>query len=81
MIILNEEQGRALSASSDPVTVLNPETKETYILLKSRVYEQLRLLLNDEDISLSGPELAALVNRAMNEYDANDPTLHLYQDD
>jgi hypothetical protein len=81
MIILNEEQARALSVSPDPVTVINPETNESYILVRSGIYERLRLLLEDEDIALSGPELAVLVDRAMSEYDANDPALQLYQDD
>ncbi len=77
----NEEQGRALSATPDPVTVIDPKTNETYVLVKSEMYERLRLLLADDDLAVSGPELAVLVERAMSEYDANDPTLHLYQDD
>lgn len=79
MIMLNEEQGQALSAASEPVTVIDPRTNETYVLVKSGVYERLRHLLEDEDISLSKHELAVLVNRTMSEYDADDPSLHLYQ--
>jgi hypothetical protein len=81
MIILNEEQGQALSSSPDPVTVINPKTSETYVLVKSGVYERLRLLLEEKDLVLSGFELVVLVDRAISEEDANDPTLHLYQDD
>jgi hypothetical protein len=81
MIILNEVQGQALSASQDPVTVIDPKTNETYVLVKSGDYQRLKLLLGDDDIALSGPELSVLVDRAMIEYDANDPSLHLYQDD
>jgi hypothetical protein len=81
MIILNEAQGQALSANPEPVTVINPKTNETYVLVKSGVYQRLRLLLEDEEIALGGRELAVLVDHAMSEYDADDPTLHLYQDD
>lgn len=81
MIVLNGEQGRALSAGPHPIVVINPNTNETYVLVKSGVYERVRLLLENEDIALTGTEVAMLVDRAMSEYDANDPTLHLYQDD
>jgi len=79
MIILNEEQGRDVAAGPEPVAVVNPVTNETYVLVKTGVYERLRLLLED-DMTVSGRELAILVDRAMSEYDANDPSLHLYQD-
>lgn len=36
--------------------------------------------LVEDDMAVSGRELAILVDRAMSEYDANDPALHLYQD-
>ena len=44
------------------------------------VFERLRHLLTD-DAALSKKEVAALVERAMKEYDENDPSLELYQDE
>src|SRR4051812_11960829 len=68
MIVLNEEQGLALAASRDPVTVVNPKTNERYVLVMSGVYERLRLLLEEQDRALNGRQLAVLVDRAMSEY-------------
>jgi hypothetical protein len=82
MIRLTEEQRQTLVAAGErPPTVMDPETRETYVLIRSDVYERLRRLFQDDDMTISKRELAILVERAMKEYDANDPTLELYQHD
>ena len=78
MIELTQEQRREL-AQPEP-TAIDPETKEIYVLLRKDVYERLRRLLED-DTGLSKRDVAILVQRAMKEYDENDPTLDLYQHD
>jgi hypothetical protein len=81
MIELNEEQHQALIASrQSPLTVIDAQTKETYVLVRSAVFDRMRYLLQD-DPAFSKREVAWLVDRAMKEYDANDPTLELYQHD
>ncbi len=80
-LVLNQEQGQALSMCAEPVTIIDPKTNESYVLVRSAVYERMRLLLDLEDSSLTGRELSILVDRAMSKYDENDPALHLYQDD
>jgi hypothetical protein len=47
MIELTEEQRRALSETGDiPPTVVDPETKETYVLLRADVYARLRAIVD-----------------------------------
>jgi hypothetical protein len=72
MIVLSEQQRRQLSGHE--TEVLDPETQETYILVRRPVYERLRSLL-DDDIRASGE----LVDKIMAADDANDPHLESYQ--
>jgi len=82
VIELSKEQGQALAAAKEiPPMVLDPESRETYVLVKSAVFDRIKLLLRDDDVALSKREVAVLVERAMKEYDADDPTLELYQHD
>lgn len=66
MIELTEEQQRALSQELPPC-VLDPATRVTYVLVRSDLYEGLRLAFDDL------PDAPALVNELMAEDDANDP--------
>jgi hypothetical protein len=75
MIELTDQQRDELR-SPEPV-VIDPQTKETYVLVPKAVYERLRTLIEDH-----GPDMhqvAALVERAMREDDEHDPTLEFYQ--
>jgi hypothetical protein len=81
IIELNEEQRQTLASSEGrPAMVIDPKTKEAYFLIRSPIYEQIQHLLQD-DTALSKRDVAVLVARAMAEYDADDPTLELYQGD
>jgi hypothetical protein len=77
MIELTEEQQCELSRP-EPV-VIDPQSKEEYILVRRELYERIRNLL--DGTALSKREVAELVNRAMQEYDEGDPSLCLYQND
>ena len=79
MIALTEEQRQAVAQQECP-TLIDPKTNETYVLIRSAVYEHLRRLLHD-DTAVSKHDVAHLVARAMKEYDENDPALELYQHD
>jgi hypothetical protein len=77
MIQLTPEQARELMQGE--VAVIDPETKEEYILIRKADFDRVRHLFEED---LPGKrEVAVLVERAMREYDENDPTLHLYQND
>src|SRR5437867_4080275 len=48
---LSEEQRRALDASPEaPLRLIDPRTREAYVLLRADQYENLRTLLPDNDI-------------------------------
>jgi hypothetical protein len=59
---------------------LDPETNRTYVLVLKEVFDRIRFLVED-DTGLSKRAVATLVQGAMKEYDENDPTLDLYQND
>jgi len=49
-IELTDEQRQALGGQSDePVQVIDPRTKETYVLLRAELYERLKGLLEEEE--------------------------------
>jgi hypothetical protein len=72
MIELTEQQRHELN-EPEPEAI-DPQTQETYILVRKAVYIRLRNLL-DEDVRASGE----LVDKIMAEDDANDPYLDSYQ--
>ena len=78
MIELTEEQRRELK-QPEP-TVIDPQTREVYVLVRKDLFDHFRHLFED-DLTVSKREVSLLVERAMREYDENDPTLGLYQHD
>ncbi len=74
MIELTREQRQELE-TPEPLA-LDPETKETCVLVRRESYERLKaLLINDYDPE----EGMAHVNEVMAEDDAHDPLLESYQ--
>ena len=75
MIELTEEQRLELSAP-EPVAI-DPQTRQTYVLIRRESYERLKALLAldyyDPD------EGAGYINEVMAEDDAKDPYLESYQ--
>lgn len=60
MIELTEDQRQAIAADEEsPPTVLDPETKTTYVLIRKEVFERLKGVL-DDDVRLMSPLLADL---------------------
>ncbi|MCI0638016.1 MAG: hypothetical protein L0Y72_15310 [Gemmataceae bacterium] len=76
-IALTEEQRQVLEDHhGEPMRVLNPHTKEVFVLVPAKVYERLESLLQEEfDPRVAYP----LVDRIMAEDDAHDPHLATYQ--
>lgn len=78
MLELTQQQQQAIDAGTEPPLFIDPRTMKTYVLLGTDAYDQIkRLLADDEDIDMR--QVSVLVDRAMREDDANDPTLEYYQ--
>ena len=75
MIRLTETQREELSAP-EPLAV-DPQTNETYVLVRREAYDRLKALLSMGDYDPE--EGMAYVNEIMAEEDAGDPLLESYQ--
>jgi hypothetical protein len=75
MIELTEQQRLELSAP-EPV-VIDPQTGESYVLVRRETYERFKALLAMEDYDPD--EGAGYINEAMADDDAKDPYLESYQ--
>jgi hypothetical protein len=79
MIELTQQQQQAMDASPKPAQLIDPRTNKTYVLIEADLYGRIRDLLLEENDGLSMGQVAVLVDRAMQEDDAGDPTLAYYQ--
>ena len=77
MIELTEQQQQAVDASPAP-RLLDPRTQRSYVLVDAETYDRLRGLLENSE-GLDMRQVTVLVEKAMSEDDANDPTLAFYQ--
>ncbi len=77
MIDLTEEQRQELNQPA-PARARDPKTNEIYVLVPAAAYERLQGLLEDDGLDMK--QVAVLVERAMREDDAGDPTLGFYQE-
>jgi hypothetical protein len=75
MIELTEQQRQELE-KPEPVAI-DPQTRQTYVLVRKAVYERLKTLLAVDDYDPD--EGAASINEVMAEDDAGDPLLESYQ--
>lgn len=79
MIELSEQQQLALANRQDePLQLIDPRTKQTYVLLPREVFERVKNVLEDED-EIAGIDVGALIADVMREDDENDPLLESYQ--
>jgi len=78
MIELTEDQRQNI-LQGNPVRVAAPDLGTDCIVLRADVYDKLRSILED-DIALDMRTVARLIERNMQEDDANDPLLQSYQD-
>jgi hypothetical protein len=79
MIELTEPFQRALdNQPNEPLQVVDPRTKQTYVLLRNEEYERMKEIL-DEDDGLDMRQVAVLIAEAMREDDEQDPLLESYQ--
>jgi hypothetical protein len=79
MIELTEQQQQSLvSGQDEPIELIDPRTKQTYVLLPTKVFERVQNILEDEE-ETAGIDVGALIADAMREDDENDPLLESYQ--
>jgi hypothetical protein len=76
MIQLTPEQAQTLDTEGQPQRVVDPRTNAAYVLLREEEYQKLQAYYDGE---LDMIDVGQLVNEAMREDDANDPTLEYYQ--
>jgi hypothetical protein len=69
MIELTKEQRHELT-EPEPL-VIDPETRQTYVLVRKEVYDRLRTLLDEDTVYTT----ADMLDRVMAEDDAYDPYL------
>lgn len=77
MIELTREQQRALDSGAE-LRMIDPRTQKVYALIDAGLYERIQTLVTEDE----GPDMrqvAALVEEAMREDDADDPALEFYQ--
>lgn len=77
MIELNEQQQQAVDTCDEP-SLIDPRTQKAYALVEAGVLGKLRSQSAD-DTTIDMRQVAVLVERAMREDDANDPTLDFYK--
>lgn len=75
MIELTKEQRRQLECP-EPVA-MDPETQQTYVLVRKELYKRLKALLAVDDYDAE--EGVGYINEVMAEDDAHDPLLESYQ--
>ncbi len=76
MTITPEMKEAAERAGGTPLHLTDPETDETYYLVKGAVFDRFKSVLDD---GLDMREVGFLVDHAMREDDAGDPLLDSYQ--
>ena len=78
MIELTEQQQQAVDAAPE-ARLIDPRTQKGYVLVGADLFERMKSLLTDGD-ELNMRQVSILVERAMSEDDAGDPSLAFYQE-
>jgi hypothetical protein len=69
-IELTEQERQAVKGAAPP-RLVDPETNETYVILRAAVYDRLRSILDDETVYTT----AEMLDQVLAEDDVNDPYL------
>jgi hypothetical protein len=76
-IELTEQQQRALDAESGTLTVIDPRTNETYVLLRAEIYQRFQTMLSD-DFNAEDAFQAQIESAAQAGW--NDPSMDVYNE-
>lgn len=77
MLELTEQQQLAVDRNLAP-RLVDPRTSKEYVLVEAEAYDRVSRLVSD-DVDVSMHEVGRLIDAAMAEEDASDPTLDYYQ--
>jgi hypothetical protein len=73
VIELSEQVRQAIAAAGDgPLWLVDPQTKQTYVLLRKEVYDLVKGALGEDD-GFDEVDVGALMDAALREDDENDP--------
>lgn len=78
MIELTQEQRKAMNEQSD-VRLIDPQTNETFVLIRAEVYDRLRQLLSN-DSEFSAEDAIPLLNEVLGKEGWDDPEMDIYND-
>ncbi len=77
MIELNDELRQAVSSNADnPVELVDPTTRQTFVLLKTEIYDRLKELFYD-DSPWTSAEMSAMAGAAFSKLDDTDYSEYL----
>lgn len=72
-----EQHASALEDPQSPKRVLDPVSREVFVLMPEKTYEQICQRLIADDVAEI--DVGQLIDASMSEYDADDPLLATYQ--
>lgn len=75
-----EQHSSVLADPESPKRILDPVSKEVFVLLPEQAYEQVCRRLLGDGFGEGEIDVGRLVETAMIEYDADDPLLASYQE-
>jgi hypothetical protein len=78
--ILTDEQRRALQTTTAPVRVLDPQTNETYVLLRAEVYERIKDLVEPQEEEFDIREAYPLMDEVARKEGWEDPEMDCYNE-
>jgi hypothetical protein len=80
MIELSDELRQAVHQHPEqPIPLVDPTTRETFVLVRAAVYERLKRLVYD-DSDLNVPEAYALLDEMAAKAGWDDPAMDIYND-
>jgi hypothetical protein len=68
---------RAELSGPEPARAINPDTKAEYVLVRADLYERMKAVFEEDALDMC--QVAKIVDQAMCEDDADDPSLESYQ--
>jgi hypothetical protein len=79
MIELSQEQRQGL-AGPEPARAIDPETKETYVLVREEIYDRIKALFVEEDGNRFVGDLYADVIAVFGRAGWDDPAMDIYNE-
>jgi len=76
VIELTEQEQHAVDAEATP-RLIDPRDRKAYVLVAAEIFDRFRSFLSDDEPDMR--QVATLVEEAMHDDDAGDPTLPYYQ--